>query len=166
VEIREKLNKNPLWAGLIAVVCLGILGAVVFWPKEEQDQAVINYSGKQFFTVDDGATYFVADVTNIPPFTHEGKTAYRVKVYTCEDGKEIVSHLERYNEAALKRIRDMDGGTIKHPVAALQYLDGAFAMEVKKPGDNQWLRRGHPQYDNILMATCPDGSPVTWLRAK
>jgi hypothetical protein len=166
VGIRETLNKKPAYAAVGAVVALGIMAAVVFWPKEEQDQAVINYSGKQFFTVDDGASYFVDDVTNIPPFQHEGKTAYRVKVFKCEDGKETISHLERYNEAALKRIHDMDGGTIKKPVAALQYLDGAFAMEVKKPGDKQWVRYGNKMYDDIILAKCPDGSPVKWVKAK
>jgi hypothetical protein len=165
VGIREKLNKNPLLAGVVAVLCLGVLGAVLFWPEDDDDNFV-PYTGKRFFSVDDGATYFLADGTNIPPFTHEGKTAYRVKLYKCGDGKETVSHLERYSEAALKRIRDHDGGEIKQPVAALEYLDGSFALEVKRPGEKQWVRYGNKQFDDITMPLCPDGSPVEWVRPK
>ena len=163
--IRDKLNKNPMWAGVLAVIGLGVLAAVMFWPKED-DRDYVPYTDKRFFTVDDGATYFAAEGTNIPPFTHEGKTAYRVKVYKCADGKERVSHLERYNEAALKRIHDKDGGEIKKPVAALQFLDQSGALEVKKPGDKQWVRYGSHKFTEIREPTCPDGSPVTWVNAK
>jgi hypothetical protein len=163
--LREKLNKNPWLAAVLAVVCLGILAAVTFWPKGDDDNWV-PYTGKRFFTVDDGQSYFVADGINIPPFTHEGKTAFRVQVYTCEDGKPTVAFLERYNEAALSRIRKMDGGTIKLPEKALEYLDQSGAREVKKPGETQWVRRGMPRYAEITMPTCPDGGPVKWVNAK
>ena len=164
MTIRERLNKNPIYAVILAVVCVGIFVAVTFWPSDD-DKPVFGYEGKRHFTVDDGATWFSADVTNLPPFQHEGKTAYRVKVYRCSDGVERVAYLERYRESALKRIRDMDGGTIKEPVQALEYLDGSGALEVKLPGEKEWVRQGSPKYREITMPTCPDGSPVEWVRA-
>jgi uncharacterized protein YaiE (UPF0345 family) len=165
VTIREKLNKNPIYAVILAVVCIGIFVAVTFWPGDEE-KPIFGYEGKRFFTVDDGATYFSADVMNIPPFQHEGKTAYRLKVYRCADGKERVAYLERYRESALKRIRDMDGGTIKQPIAALEYLDASGALEVKRPGETEWVRYATPQASEITDVTCPDGSPVEWVRAR
>ena len=36
--------------------------------------------GKGFFTDDDGATFYVDDITNIPPYDHNGKKAYRYTV--------------------------------------------------------------------------------------
>jgi hypothetical protein len=165
VSIREKLNKNPIYAVVLAVICVGIFLAVTFWPSGDEEP-VFSYDGKRHFTVDDGTTYFSADVTNLPPCQLEGKTAYRVKVYRCADGKERVAYLERYRDSALKRIRDMDGGTIKKPIQALEYLDGSGALEVKRPGEKDWVRQGHPKYEEITMPTCPDGSPVEWVRAR
>jgi hypothetical protein len=165
VSIREKLNKNPIYAVVLAVACVGVFLAVTFWPGDD-DTPVFGYEGKRFFTVDDGATYFSADVANIPPFQHEGKTAYRVKVYRCADGQERVAYLERYRESALKRIRDMDGGTIKQPIKALEYLDNSGALEVKRPGETEWVRQNGPKYEEIVLPTCPDGSPVEWVRAR
>ena len=165
MSIRETLNKNPIYAVILAVVCIGIFAAVMFWPGDEEEP-VFGYAGKRFFTVDDGATYFSAEVTNIPPFQHEGKTAYRVKVYRCADGVERVAYLERYRESALKRIRDMDGGTIKQPIAALEYLDASSALEVKRPGETEWVRQGSPKYEQLTTPSCPDGSPAEWVRAR
>jgi hypothetical protein len=165
VSIRETLNKNPIYAVILAVVCIGVFAAVMFWSGED-DEPVFGYEGKRFFSVDDGATYFAADVTNIPPFQHEGKTAYGVKVYRCADGEERVAYLERYRESALKRIRDMDGGTIKQPIKALEYLDNSGALEVKRPGETEWVRQNGPKYEEIVLPTCPDGSPVEWVRAR
>jgi hypothetical protein len=62
---------------------------------------------RQFYSNDDGATWFAADASNVPPFDHDGKVAYRARVFKCGTGAPFVSHLERYAPEAKKKLEAM-----------------------------------------------------------
>ncbi len=167
--IRETVNRSPVVASVVigVVVVTAVSLTFLLGGGGGGGSAASEDTGKRYFTVDDGKTYFAADATNIPPFTYEGKTAWRVRVFRCSGGQETVSHVERYNEAELARIRAIDKGTIKQPAKAMEYLDGANALEVKKPGDAQWLRRTPQTASRFLEITrprCPSASGVVeWV---
>jgi hypothetical protein len=161
VGIRQKLNDNPALAGAVAVVV--IVGAlVVLWRTgcSTRGDTRAGATARQFFSVDDGKTWFADDASKVPPFDYQGKPAYRVRVYRCPSGKEFVSHLERYADADRKRLQDSidayrsKGGPLPP--------DDAFfnAMEVKKPGDKDWLRNSkatQARYELVMRPRCPDG---------
>lgn len=84
-----------------------------------------------YFTVDDGKTWFADSVTNIPPFTKDGKEAVRVHLYRTQGGKQFVAHLERYTaEAKL---------AAEKAIAAGEPPPAAPLTEVKRPGDSKWI---------------------------
>src|SRR6267154_2521014 len=77
---------------------LVILAFIVFQTHGRGDVATA--SGKAFFSVDDGKTWFPDDAKNIPPFDKDGKQAVRAFVYRCADGTTFVNYLQRYKPEA------------------------------------------------------------------
>ena len=74
MEIRRTLNEKPRLVIAIAALVLcfvavdleALLASTSIQPRD-----------KAFFTIDDGKTWFAADVTCVPPFDHDGSEAYR-----------------------------------------------------------------------------------------
>ena len=164
--IRQTLNDNPVVTTSVTGVI--ILAAIFFLFRSACSGPGGGGSGtvptKEYFTVDDGANYFPEDAKKVPPFQHQGKTAYRVKVYKCPDGTTFVSHLERFSEADKKRMeaalaaRPAGGdpnGSLPPDTFVL-----AGNMEIKKPGDKEWVKMsdGVEKYLSVLRPKCPDGS--------
>jgi hypothetical protein len=163
VGIRQTLNDNPVITtsvtGLIILVAVFVLFRSAC---SSSGGGAAGVSTKQYYTIDDGKNYFPADASKIPPFTHEGKPAYRVKVYKCPDGTTYVSHLERYNEADRKRLQEAADKASANKSAGPP-MDGLMlmgAMEVKKPGDKDWvtMKSGAEKYMAVMRPRCPDGS--------
>jgi hypothetical protein len=165
VGIRQKLNDKPALTVGVAVIVIAAAGLVAFRTSCSDDgaRADAGVPPKQFFTTDQGPgpQLFVDDATKVPPFDHDGKPAYRARVYRCSHGKQFVSNLERFSEADRKRLQDAidrsrsTGGHMPSP-------DSFFnAMEVKKPGDKEWVRltpATRDKYERILRPVCPEGS--------
>ena len=160
--IRQTLNDNPVVTTSVTGVI--IVAAVFFLFRSacsgSGDGGGAGMPSKLYFTVDDGATYFPEDAAKIPPFTHQGKTAYRVRVYKCPDGTTFVSHLERFSEADKKRI---EAAAAKPDAKGPLPPDGLMLLgniEVKKPGDKEWLKMtdGIEKYTAVIRPKCPDGS--------
>ena len=86
--IRQTLNDNPVVTTSVTGVI--ILAAIFFLFRSSCSGPGGGGDGrvptKLYYTIDDGATYFPDEATKIPPFTHQGKPAYRVLVYKCPDG--------------------------------------------------------------------------------
>jgi hypothetical protein len=164
VGIRQTLNENPVVTtsvtGLIIVVALVVLFRSACSGGGGGGGAGV--PSKQFFTIDDGKNYFPDDASKIPPFMHEGKPAYGVKVYKCPDGTTYVSHLERYSDADKKRLEEAAAKAKDKPGSPP--MDGFMLlgnMEVKKPGDKQWVSMssgGPEKYMAVMRPRCPDGS--------
>jgi hypothetical protein len=149
--LRQKLNEKPRVAAAAAGVL--VLAAVMFLFVQSRSGGGFGNAPQAYYTVDDGKSWFAADASKIPPFQHEGKTAYRVKVYRCgEDGEPFVSHLERYSEADKRQLETPAAGAIAPP-----------SVEIKKPGQPEWIRQT-PQtmeaFLEILQPKCPDGGEV------
>lgn len=152
--LRETLNQNPIVTGavvgVITLVALFIVGRNACGGGPDSLPAGTQ---KAYFTVDEGKTKFVDDVNKIPPFDHQGKQAYRVIVYKCGDGKEIVSHLERYPEDQRAAIEQAGG-----PSGSML---GSLAKEIRKPGDKAWVSMQKDPAKFAKAATppkCADGS--------
>ena len=166
VGVRERLNQNRVMAAALAgAVILGVAAVVTWrvWPSAAAIAASSGSTGKAFFSVDDGQTWFAADASNIPPFQHDGKTAYRVRVFqVAGGGKPFVSHLERFSPEEKQRIEDLmkrAAGNGQPPdvfgVALVQ------RMEVKRPGDSRWVRwtpQTSEQFKQTIQPRAPDGT--------
>lgn len=156
--IRETLNKNP---GITTGATAGIiLLAIVFIFYQLSGGGAEGIATEAFYSIDDGKSWFADDVNKVPPFDKDGKQAYRVYVYKCADGKEFVSHLERYTpegkkamEAALKA----DGGS---PVLMEDVM--LTGMEVKEPGTDAvkgWVKQSDSmRAGKIMELKCADGN--------
>ncbi len=146
--LREKLNRN---AGLTnAVAALVILVAAIFVLR-----SLFGGNGKpvipkeEFYSDDDGQTFFTAERGLIPPFDHNGKQAYRAQVFKHPGGKPFVGVLEGFTPEAKKKIEaaknvppSPNGMTPEIMAAEEARMSG---MIVKKPGDKQWIPMMDPK---------------------
>jgi hypothetical protein len=162
VGLRETLNENPgLTTAATAVI---ILAAIVFMVVSmfRGDPETAGASGsvtKEFFSDDDGKTFFEDDRTKIPPFDRNGKTAYRARVFTCDGGKtKFVGWLERYTPQAKKTIEDQMKNAGSGPIL----LEDQSGLQIKKPGtgDKGWLSSSDVATIQIRDVQCPNGSPA------
>jgi hypothetical protein len=165
VGIRQKLNDNPAMSvGVAAIVIAG--AALVAFRTSCSGDAVEARSGppsRQFFTTDEGPSpqLFVDDATRVPPFDHGGKPAYHARVYRCPHGKQFVACLDRFNEPDRKRLQeavDRAKAINGHAPPADSFFN---AIEVKKPGDKEWVRLSNAtrdRYEAIVKPVCPEGS--------
>jgi hypothetical protein len=172
MSVRETINKNPRVTGIVAgCVVLLAIGAI-FWQGLGSSNSAANAPlPKTYFTVDDGKTFFPDLATRVPPFTTaDGKTAYRVRVIHCAStGKLSVAHLEKFSEADRQRLE----ANLKDPKAArvmAEFSVGTIEpnVMVKKPltGDRGWVTNTPQtarQYEAIIQAKCPDGTPAVTI---
>jgi len=151
--IRETINRNPRIAlGAITAVVVVAIGYVVLQVLASR-HAFPNTSPEDYFTTDDGKTFFAASRDNLPPFDHEGKQAVHAYVFECPGtGKRFVGFLERYTAEAHKKL-------VETKVA-----DPGIQMngrELKKPGDTTWVRSSDMKaVEKIMDVRCPDGKPA------
>jgi hypothetical protein len=158
VGIRQTLNENPA----ITAVATGVIivAALIFIIVEAlPHHPHPGPPAKQFYSDDDGQTWFPDSGTKIPPFTDaNGKEAVLVYVYKCgQSGKEFVGYMLKYTPDGLKRMQDAQnqpgGRMMDAPPSA--FTD----TEVKKPGDPNWITRADDPmaFTRVMMPKCPDG---------
>ena len=155
--LRETLNRNPVVTsavvGVITLIALFVVGRNACAGGPDTLPAGTQ---KAWYTVDEGKTKFPDDANKIPPFDKDGKQAYRVIVYKCADGKEIVGHLERYPEdqrAAIEKAGGPSGSML-----------GSLAKEIRKPGGKEWvsMQKDPAKYAKAAaQPKCADGSTPT-----
>ena len=156
--IRETLNQNRLPTVLVAVVAVGVaMTWAVLRVKNSGGNDPIP-SGRCWFTIDDGRSWFADDARKLAPFEHQGKLAVRCYVYTCDGGKtKFVTHLERYSPEAKRAIKER---AENRQVAAPMMGSFAAGVEVKAPGapDSSWAKLTDGAAAAIIAPKCPDGS--------
>jgi hypothetical protein len=117
-----------------------------------------------FATVDDGQTVFETDMSNLPPFQQDGKTAYRVALFTADGGKtRFPGYLERYTPEAKKRIEAAMAEMAKDPDPwkRPRGLVGPGDVEVKKPGaGNPWVKNDSPEGMAVMNVKAPNGAEI------
>jgi hypothetical protein len=166
VGIRETLNKNP---GLTTGVTAGIiLLALVFIIWQAGGGGGVGGGGmaKAFFSNDDGASFFEADATLVPPFQHDGKTAVRAHVYTCDDGAtKKVAYLEKFTDKAKEMMEKMRGGDVSDQQFMAMEEIQMTGILVKAPGtgDKGWVPQIHQSAGQIVTPKCPEGSQIRWV---
>jgi hypothetical protein len=104
-----------------------------------------------YFTADDGKTFFAAGEDNIPPFDYGGQQAVRAHVFQC-GSQTFVGYMERF----IPKFHDY---VVAHGITpeALR-----FGREIKKPGEAQW----HAVTDvatevKLTTVVCPNGGSDT-----
>lgn len=168
MNIRETINQKPKLTVIVASTISLLAVFVVIWDLfGTRASARKTYAGKTFFSDDDGQTWFIDEESHLPPFDHNGKTAYRAVLYRCGSGKPFVAFLGKYSDAQFarmaemkKQIADRDSG--EDP----ERLFTSIPMDVKKPGDSKWVVGLAPKvgtydgraYEKITTVVCPEGS--------
>jgi hypothetical protein len=162
VGLREKMNDNPMIAtyatgAVIVLALILIIWQIMGGNRPSASSASNAGPGQAFFTTDDGATWFADEVTNLPPYTKDGKQAYQVIFFTCDGGKTtFVGYLQRYTPEAKKDI----AVALKHGVPPGVGL-GPNATEIKAPGTGDapksWLKFADPRSAKLRAVTCPGG---------
>jgi hypothetical protein len=161
VGLREKMNENPaivtyVTGGVVVLALILIIWQLVGGSPNASTATTLT-PGQAFFTTDDGATWFADDVSNVPPYTKDGKQAYQVMLFTCDEGKTtFVGFLQRYTADGKKEIAK--GLTHGIPVGVGL---GPNAVEIKAPGTGDtpksWLRFADPKAAKLRAVTCPSG---------
>jgi hypothetical protein len=160
----------------ITLVVIGV-GTIVWQLMGSRDTR--NNVPNDFFTTDDGQTWFSASANNLAPFDHDGKQAVKAWVYQC-GSKKFVGYLERYTPEAHKLLTGADVGPApaapapadgkgKSREAAararVSLSPGAVmnasvnGKEYKRPGEKEWTKSTDRQkVAQIMMVKCPDGN--------
>jgi len=134
-----------------------IVMALLAMFMEQKGNAVPAAPRQAYFTVDDGATYFAADINSIPPFLHDGKEAVSARVLKGATGKPFIAYLLRYSASAkanAQRLLAQQGagpGCILTPEPS--------DIEIKKPlsGDVPWTPLSSPAATAITNFQRPPG---------
>ena len=136
--IREAIKNHS--TATIVVAMIVVLGALGYTLRSESSGPPVAPT-KVFCTTDEGQTVFVAEMSQIPPFEHEGKAACWVCMFTADGGKtKFPGYLERFTAEAKKRFEAAmaknRSDMTKMPALAMS------DTEVKKPGaGNPWVSR-------------------------
>jgi hypothetical protein len=162
--LRETINRSHTW-GLTTAALLILAAGFLVWRQSGAATSDPGRSGtKAWFSTDDGTTWFADDATKIPPFKKDGKDAYRVYVWRDKDGKEYVSHLERYTSAAQRAITAArDGGAggpegqVVDPTAA---VTATGAIEIKRPKQTTWTSADDPRAGEVWSGPPPGAQLV------
>src|SRR5205814_8476268 len=92
-------------------------------------------SPKDFYTTDDGDTWFVDDNDKITPFDHDGRPAVLVHLFTCDGGNtKFVGYLERLPDGAVEKFRSH----VQTPARFVPEADAVAALVgtlAKRKGD-------------------------------
>jgi hypothetical protein len=171
--IREMMSRHALATTVVAaVVVLLAAGWIAFQMPEPPPTRPPNPT-QDFYTTDDGKTWFRGPPGQPAPFDHDGKPAVKAYVYRC-GGTEFVVYLEEFTPDAMRVIEDMEQRVADlatrptapgEPGPAAQagmirsrtmYQVSMFGREVKRPGDATWTSVGDTQaVAAIQQPKCP-----------
>jgi hypothetical protein len=155
--VRERLNKHPALAALV-VVALFAASATVLALWVNARRGVPERVTRVYYSATDGNTFFADDAGRVYPFDHDAKPAYRAYVYRCGDGQPFVNYLARYTDAARARLTEL-GDIPKGEAAAEAAQLRGTAIEVRRPGDTEWVGLFSAAGQEIARhPPCPDGS--------
>jgi len=161
MKLRPTFTEKPARA-LAAAGGLLLIGVVAILLQMRGGGGASAARARQFFTVDDGKTWFADDASKLPPFDKEGKQAVRAYVYRSGKGKEFVNHLERFTPDARQAIESANlNQTAKGSPKNLAAIQGAYTAgrELKRPGDAKWVTAANfRDAARITSINSPDGA--------
>jgi hypothetical protein len=140
-------------AAILLVAAAAVVAVWSFYRTPPKSQGM-----QEFFSDDDGTTWFADDGTKVAPFDHNGKPAVLVKVYESGSGKQFVGYMMKFTDEA----RDQ----IVHAQKTPELRAGPSAVKgtqfngllVKKPHAGEWVPDIDPKAREVRAITCPDGS--------
>jgi hypothetical protein len=155
--IRLFFQQHPI--ALIGLLVLVIAGALIrAFAGARSTEVNVGVPNAAWYTTDDGKTWFADDSKLLPPFDHGGKPAYRAYVFTCDGGKtRFVAFMSRYTPEAQRKMEEQRRS--KEP-PELGVIDRIMTSgtEVKRPGEDKWVRASNPLAADVRKPKCPDGS--------
>lgn len=140
--LREAINRNPaVSAVVIGLLLLAFAGYALQWGLSDRLDPLAG-SGRAFYSIDDGKTFFTASSDLIAPFQHEGKQAVQAMVYTADGGKtRFVGYLMRFTPRGAEQLKAMRAKSESgRPTLPGLDLELQKNTEVKRPGDGAWVR--------------------------
>lgn len=171
MSLREKMNQNPgivTGAAVAAiVVCLVFIAYQFIGPSVELPPPP---SDKAYFTIDEGKTFYEDADDKVPPYTKDGKQAYKAAVFRCGEGTPKAYWIERYPtsvHAELKKIHDAYKAAKSEPqklMNARMDRDDAVqriavkSLEARLVNSTTWVRRYDPKVSQQFYPKCPDGN--------
>jgi hypothetical protein len=171
MSVRESIDRHrPIAVGAAVAVIAAAVFLIVRNSISSSSMSLMSGT-RDFYSVDDGQTWFVDKAEQVPPYDHDGKTAYRARVFSVNGGKPFCAYLERYAETARKRLAAAERGDRQaaglaegRPISSLMSeLANGGGLEIKKPGaGNPWVRRDDAQLAGpIIDVKGPDGAPAS-----
>jgi hypothetical protein len=150
--VRESFRRNPaILVGIFAICVALMLGIWFVRAKEERGEPASGLQ-KSWYTTDDGRTWFAGPGNKVVPFEHQGKTAYRCYVWTCDGGKtKFVSHLERLNPTVRSRYGPQE------QVEPWKLIPGAEQVKRPDTGGAGWVDAASPGAAAITKPICVAG---------
>jgi hypothetical protein len=157
MRVRAFLNRHPAATAAVVLVLTGVAVASVVYQLRPQSETPA-LPPKDFYTADDGESWFTDEMDKITPFDHGGKPAVQVHLFTCDGGKtQFVGYLEKLPDGALDTFR-----TRTHfPANAVPEADDVAEIVgslVKRKGETEWVPSTDPaRFQQVTQVHCPDG---------
>jgi hypothetical protein len=155
LDIRQSMNENKPAA--IVLTVLAIVAAVVLGIWYSGPRRPVDFTTREFFSDDDGTTWFVDDGTKLAPFDHNGKQAVLAKVFQCGNGKMFVGYLEKLSDDTRQKIEAARAAGPVRSGPARADRTGFNGILLKKPGAKEWIKSTDPAAADVEKVTCPDG---------
>jgi hypothetical protein len=138
--IRQILEKHPSIVTGITIVLVGI-AILVGWRSLTAAGPASTYPSN-YFTTDDGKTFFSAPITNIPPFETDDKQVAVQALLFSPDGTPNgakVHLLQKYPEP----VRDKFKAALAAGKGLTSVVYGLTPKDtlIKRPGDAEWLTK-------------------------
>lgn len=161
--IREAINRyKVLTIGTACVFVVGAVAMTVFQMRGSSSAPSGPVGGKAYFSADDGKTWFLDEVKNVPPFKKDGKDAVRAYVFSASDGTKFVGYLERYSAVGKKHIEE--ALTLKDSLED-PFMAAANFVQFKKPGEAEWIGAANPRAAQVQDVVSPKGKndAISWV---
>ncbi len=151
--VRETLNKNPAIAAGATVLL--IVAAIFLIYLQLRQPPRPKMSTQQYYSVDDGATFFPDSRELIPPYDKDGKEAVMAHVFVCDKGGDkFVGYLEKFAPEAKKKIDAAASDKNRRSLVMEEF--NSQGRLVKRPGNNnKWVSIDNPAYLKIVDPLCP-----------
>lgn len=151
----ETLEKNSLalkvTVMLLVVICAGVVYSWTRGPRLPD----ASLAHKEFYSDDDGKSWFLDDVAKDAPFDHGGKPAYRALVFRCGGGRPFVAFLAKFSDQQKAQAQ----ADLRHsPPGTESRMLGTPMRDLKKPGASTWETNNSRTETGYPEVKCPDGN--------
>lgn len=160
---RETSRSRTTVAIASAVCVLGLVLLLAAW-RLSSGTPLLSTAPKApqaFYTTDDGKTYFADDASHGFSYVHNGQPAVQAAVYTCDGGKTcFVGYLRRSTPGAPPAANTTDPTKPGYVSPILEQM--IHGIQVKKPGEGEWLPIQSRVAAAIMRVSCPssNGTPT------